>query len=236
MDNTLTIFLYLLGLNPNNDTNFKGYSKHRAIIVGHMVRMSKLYEGFLMHTEKHQYELAGIFIRLIYETDVRIDYFFDSNHKRKTFRNFILISYRAIKAQLKEFINLSQSRSLTAQEKRMRKNMMKLLKSDGITRVELLNNTNWELDRKDFASLLRHLNREDEYASIFGHSSTFVHGNWHDINSFHLTKDGKYYLPKLQYTNVDLRIATFITYICLNRLLAYVKWNQLIIEEKCQAI
>ena len=53
---------------PDAETASKGYTKHRAIIVGHMVRITKLYEGALIHICRSQYELAAIFFRLIFET------------------------------------------------------------------------------------------------------------------------------------------------------------------------
>src|SRR5260370_29639625 len=57
--------LYLLRIGaqlaPNPDTALRGFPKHRAIIVGHMVRMAKLYEGLLMHICGMQLELAAVF-------------------------------------------------------------------------------------------------------------------------------------------------------------------------------
>lgn len=238
MDCTLFGFRYVISLNPSSDyKKFAGYSKHRAIIIGHMVRIAKLYEGFLLHSSKGQYELAGIFTRLIYETDVRLDYFLASKNKKKTMRNFILISYKALKSQLREFDDLSKHHNkLNSLEKEIKKGIMKLLKNDGISKKELFMNKNWNLDGKDFASLLRHLNRENEYAPIFGNSSSFVHGGWHDINSFHLIRYKNHYLPKLHYSAVDLKITTATTYVCLNRMLSYIQWNKLKIENKYEII
>jgi len=64
--------LYLLrigaSLAPNERVANIGFSKQKAIVVGHLVRLAKLYEGLLIHITKRQAELAAIFARLIFET------------------------------------------------------------------------------------------------------------------------------------------------------------------------
>jgi hypothetical protein len=71
--------LYLLRvgacLAPDAITAERGYSKHKAIIIGHIIRLTKLYDGFCLHVSKRQLELAGVFLRLIYETEIRLSYF-----------------------------------------------------------------------------------------------------------------------------------------------------------------
>ena len=61
--------LYLLrvgvSLAPSNLSAKRGYTKHKAIIIGHMVRLTKLYEGLLIHVSNRQLELASIFTHYI---------------------------------------------------------------------------------------------------------------------------------------------------------------------------
>src|SRR5689334_4617136 len=85
-----TLYLLRIGsqLGPNQNVALKGFTKQRAIIVGHMVRMTKLYEGLLMHTCEVQLELAAIFNRLIFETAVKANYLMKA--KRSSFRSFVL--------------------------------------------------------------------------------------------------------------------------------------------------
>jgi len=68
--------LYLLragvALAPTDEKASRGYVKHQAIIAGHMVRITKLYDGFYQHVAKRQLELAGVMMRLIFETDIRL--------------------------------------------------------------------------------------------------------------------------------------------------------------------
>lgn len=226
MNYTLYVLRVGIAVVPNYHIPENGYLKQKAIVVGLMTRLTKLYEGFLTHVSKNQAELAGIFVRLIYETEVKVDYFLRSKQKRKTRRNYILISYRAEKEILKILDDVSKNRELIPIEKRMKERITQLLKQDRISMADLEQNKNWELDGKNFRELLRFLNRDSEYAFGFGSASTFVHGNWHEINTYHLIKEGRYYFPKLSYKSVDPRVACPITILCLDRLEKFMRWNK----------
>ncbi len=69
--------LYLLKLGvysvQDADPANTGYPQPKAIIVGHMVRLTKLYEGALIHISGCQVELARIFFRPILETAMKIE-------------------------------------------------------------------------------------------------------------------------------------------------------------------
>src|SRR5262245_33966921 len=87
-------------LAPDAEVAKRGYTKHRAIVVGHLVRLTKLYSGFSFHTAKRQLELAGVFVRLIYETEARFHYFLQARNKKRAFRSYVLASYRAVRTSL----------------------------------------------------------------------------------------------------------------------------------------
>ncbi|MBN4054723.1 hypothetical protein JYT87_03350 [Nitrospira defluvii] len=65
---------YLLKLSastaPNKEVATRGYTKHKAIIVAHQVRLVKLFHGFSYHVSKCELELASILVRLIYECTI----------------------------------------------------------------------------------------------------------------------------------------------------------------------
>ena len=69
--------LYLLKLGvystSDADTANTGYTQPKAIIVGHMVRLTKLYEGALIHISGYQLELARVFFLPILETAMKIE-------------------------------------------------------------------------------------------------------------------------------------------------------------------
>jgi len=210
---------------PNDKKEEKGYTKHPAIIVGHMIRLTKLYDGFCHHVAKRQLEHAGIFMRLIHETEVRINYFIKA-HKGKAFKSYILTSYRSERQSLIDLEEKAKSRPLLPIEKRIKKSIMACLQKDQISFKKLKAVKNWKIDGKDTMGMLRSLDREWEYSYGFGSSSRWVHGGWLELRKYHLKRKGRYYLPRLDYGNPDPRIAGPITFRCLETLIIFLKWSK----------
>ncbi len=222
--------LYLLrvgaSLGPSEEAANKGFSKHRAIILGHMVRIVKLYEGLLIHISQRQLELAAIFSRLIFETAVRMKYLI-TKAKRKSFRSFVLASYKPEKEILADLDDKAKNRPLIQIEKRIRRKVKARLKRDGISITELMNNRIWNVDGRDFRRILIDLNIGLSYSYMFGSGSHSVHGDWYEISQHHIKKDGRYYTPELTYDDPDPRLACALTRVCLDTLLLYLKWGKL---------
>ncbi len=222
--------LYLLkvgvALAPTEETSHNGYSKQKAIIMGHMVRLVKLYEGILIHISKRQLELATIFMRLILETSTRMNYLIASKSKRKTIRSFILASYKPEKEMLTDLTAKQNNRPLINIESRIKKQIERLLKQDGISKNELANNRIWNVDGKDFRRILSDMGKDLAYSYGFGSGSHYVHGDWHEIRYHHINKMGRYYSPKLNFSDPDPRIACPLTMSCLDTLLLYLGWNK----------
>lgn len=211
---------------PDIETAKKGYSKHKAIIVGHMVRITKLYEGVLIHICNQQLELAHILSRLIIETTIMMEYLIASKSKRESCRSFILASYKPEKEMLKDLKSKAKNRSLIPIEKRMIKSIISRLKRDGISQKELYRNKNWNVDGKNFRDIMKQVNSDSIYTYGFGSTSHHVHGDWRDIEYYHLKQDGRYYTPELFFDEPDPRFTCPITEICLDSLLKYMKWNK----------
>ena len=211
---------------PDAETANKGYAKNEAIIVGHTVRITKLYEGVLTHICSHQQELAHIFFRLIFETAIRMEYLITSESPKKSFQSFILTSYRPEKEMLQDLENNAKQKPLIPIQKRMRKSIISWLRGDGINQKELLENKNWNLDGKNFREIMKTFNLDSMYPYGFGIASHCVHGDWLDIAYYHLKQDGRYYTPDLFFTEPDPRTACPITHACLDSLLKYLKWNK----------
>lgn len=222
--------LYLLrvgvALAPNESTAEKGYTKHKAIILGHMVRMAKLYEGFLMHTANGQLELTAIFTRLIFETDVRMRYMMGSKSSSKSIRSFILASYRSERETIGLLDEQMRHRPPTKIESRIRRKILSRLRKDRITLKELRANTVWRMDGKSFRQILREVDGDEAYYLLFGSSSHNVHGDWYEISIHHLRKQGRYYQPDLEYDHPDPRVACAVTAISLAGLASFLEWTK----------
>lgn len=211
---------------PDAETASKGYTKHRAIIVGHMVRITKLYQGALIHIEKAQYELATIFFRLIFETAIQAEFLIKSKSKRKSCRSFIMASYRPEKEMLEDLKAEAKKGPLNQVGKRVRRKIVSRLKDDRISQTELMCNKIRNVDGKNFRDILKDLDRERQYPYIFGGMSHCIHGDWIEISSNHLHREGRYYEPNLSFQSPDPRLVCPLTHICLEILLLYLKWNK----------
>jgi len=215
-----------MSLAPNNDAANRGYTKHSAVILGHFVRLMKLYDGFCTHIAKRELELAEIFIRLIYETEIRMKYLLSCGHQKKAIRSFILTSYKAEYQSIKDLKEKKSQRQLIPIEKRMLSSMLRDIKEDGISFRELDANRNWKTDGKDIAAMLRHLGQEWQYPYGFGGASRYVHGNWMEMKRRHLRRDGRYYLPKPYFSDPVPQIAVPITFAVLTTSLDFLLWSK----------
>ena len=226
MNRCLNLLRIGIAASPDAETARRGYTKHRAIIVGHLVRLTKLYEGVLIHICSHHQEFAHIFFRLIFETAIMMEYLITSKTKKKSCRSFILTSNRPEKDMLQDLKDKVKQQPPIPIEKRMRKSISARLKRDRITQKELFKNTNWNVDGKNFRDIMKTFNLGSMYSYGFGSASHHVHGDWRDIEYYHLKQDGRYYTPELYFTEPDPRAACPITHICLDSLLKFLKWNK----------
>lgn len=224
MNDTLYLLTISLGLAHDEEEAVTGLPRNPAIVMGHMVRLRKHYEGFLQFTVNRQAELAAIFMRLMYETIVKVDHLFDAENE--SFDSYILFSYKAEKGNLQDLEKKESQRPLTDIEKRIKEKIMNRLNRDGISRETLFENTKWRIDGKSFFDFLKHLNREDEYSYLFGSGSHFVHGGWYEISRHHLKQNGNYYTPQLEYDDPDPRLACPISVLCLHQMEKFVEWNE----------
>lgn len=219
---------YLLSLGvslaPTEQSVAKGYTRNRAIVAGHMVRIVKLYEGLLSFVAGRKLELAAIFTRLVFETAFKMEYLMQA--KKSTFRSFILTSYKSEKEILSDLDAKRKKRPLIPIEKRMMKKIKSRLRKDRISIESLMKTRNWNLDGKHFRRILEDLGLGHTYPYSFGSSSHPIHGDWYDISLYHLQRSGRYYMPKLAYDDPDPRLVCPITIFCLDRLLHYIEWSR----------
>lgn len=220
--------LYLLrvgaALCPDELSTGKGFSKRKAVVAGHIVRMAKLYQGVLIHTADRKIELSSIFDRLLFETIVRAEYFMKS--KNRSLAQYVLISYKPEKEMLSYLESEAKTRPLIQIEKRMKRKMKEKLKKDGVPIKKLMANRQWNLDGKDFRRLMTEVGYGPMYAFSFGCSSHQIHGDWFDISTMHLKKEGRYYTPDLSWGDSDPRSSVPHTIQCLSVLLRYIKWSK----------
>jgi hypothetical protein len=224
MNYTLYLIKVSVSLTKYEKRNEVGLTKHRAIISGLVVRIAKLYNGFIKHIVDREVELAAILSRLIFETEVKLDYLIHSKNKRKSIRSYILGSYKPEKAILLDLNSKLKARKLIPIENRIRSKILNRLKKDCITQKELLNNNIWDIDGKNFRQLLKDRNRDIQYSYIFGSMSHHVHGTWYEISLYHLENEKGHYYPNLKYGFPDPRLVGPLTCLILNSLIGFLKY------------
>lgn len=208
---------------PSQVVAERGYTKNRAIVVGHVVRLVKLYHSFTTHIGKRELQIAYIIVRLIYECIIKMKYLFLA--KRGAFRSFILTSYRAEKEILENLDLIKSQRPLMNVEKVIINKIKRRLRADRISLRQLKANRNWKLDGKDFKQILVSVKKEIDYPFLFGQGSSFIHGNWYEMSIFNLNKKGRYYLPELDFGDPDPRIALPVTIASLHSANDFLRWN-----------
>ncbi len=221
--------LYLLrtgvSLSPDAESAKRGVSRNRAIPLGHLVRLMKLFECFLIHSCENRVEICMIFLRLIFETSIRLEYLLKA--KRSTFRNFVLVSYRPEKEHLADLKSKAKQRPLIPIEKRIYRSVAKCLRRDGVSQSTLGQNRTWDLDGKSFRMLLKDAAyAEWGYSYLFGNGSHFIHGDWRDLSLHHLRRRGRWYQPRPGYKHPDPRVTCAATGICLTTLVRFLRWNR----------
>lgn len=203
----------------------RGVSRHKAVFVGHMARLCKLFDAFYMHTAENQLEIAGVVSRLIFETEIRLSYLMERG-TRKSVASYVLASYRAEKECLVDLSDKASARKLTPAERQIRAKIRSSLRSDGIREADLLVNRVWDMDGKSTRHMLQALGREWQYGYGFAMNSRWVHGSWLELRHYQLSREGRYYMPSPGWAAVDARMAVPITILCLDATQRYLKWSR----------
>ena len=221
--------LYLLRVGaastPNAETAKTGYTKPKAIIVGHMAQLGKLYEGALIHICGPQPELTRIFFRPILEVSINMKHLIQSSGQFCP--NVGLASYPSDLEIFRELKNKAKERSLTPIEHRINELILSQLKKDGISREESTRKNQKNIDEKNVPPSYENSNYNDSlYMYLFQKETDWIHRGWHDLRSHHLIQTGDYYLPDLGFDEPQPRLGCQLTQVCLETLTIYLEWNE----------
>ena len=152
-------------------------------------------------------------------------YLISSRDLRRSCKSFILASYKPEREALKDLKDKERKRTLIPIERRIWRSIMSMLRRDRITQDTLQNNRFWNVDGKNVRAMMRAIKMDEKYAYSFGNGSHFVHGDWIEMRKHHLRRDGRYYSPKMEYTDPDPRVSYPLTNLCLESLLRYLGWS-----------
>ena len=221
--------LYLLKVGaasaPDAKTAKTGYTKSKAIIVGYMAQLAKLYEGALIHICGPQPELTRIFFRPVLEIAINMKHFIHSREQVSP-----SVSPASCPSELEMFRvlkNKAKERTLTPIEHRINELILSRLEKDGISQAELVYNDENNIHEKNPPQFCENSSYNDSlYMYLFQKETDWVHRGWHDLRSHHLTQIGEYYVPNLRFDEPQPRLGCQLTQVCLEILTIYLEWNE----------
>jgi hypothetical protein len=105
-------------------------------------------------------------------------------------------------------------------EERMMSSIKKSFRNSDFEEDQINNSTKWDGKVK---SRIKEIIDPDFYVLIYGNASHAIHGNWQDLITYHLTKDGDGFLPDTDWTYPTLQILTATTILSCDLLHNYVE-------------
>ncbi|MBI3586595.1 MAG: hypothetical protein HY088_05655 [Ignavibacteriales bacterium] len=206
------------------------FELHDAVIVGHMVRIYKLYDQLVYFVGEDKGEIASIFSRLLFETYVIMKYLIVKGNS--SIDNFIKISFKSTIKQYDYLKGIEAQRRLTEIETRIIQKIENRLDIIGLDASVLSANKSWRLDGLSFKGIVDYLSQRDSnsrfwalsYDFLYSNMSSFIHGLWYDLETNHLDRHGDRYSPKGTYDRVDPRYilpASLIPVIACKEFLAW---------------
>ncbi|MGD0591633.1 MAG: DUF5677 domain-containing protein [Bacteroidota bacterium] len=212
----------------NEDT----FELHEAVIVGHLVRIYKLFDQLVYFVSENKGEISQIFSRLMFETFATMKYLIIKGNS--SIDNYIKVSFKSTINQYVYIKEVESKKELVDIERRIIQKIENRIKKVGLDITDLTSNKNWKLDGLSFKGIIDYLKNHDSspslwglsYDFMYGNSSTFIHGLWYDIELNHLMYSNGRYSPKLSYDAVDPRYILSDCFIPVMACIDYLKWRK----------
>lgn len=213
----------------NNITDF---DLNDSVIVGHFVRIFKLYDQIVYFISENKADMACIFSRLLFESYARMKYLILND--KNSIDSYLKTSFKTTLDQYKYLKNKAHDRELFPIEKRMINKIENRINFIEIPLDELLKNKTRNLDNKTFQGILNYLEQNDKgnftwdhtYSFLFGSWSEFVHGSWYDLEINHLRKKGKRLEPKYEYCKSDPRYILPVNTLPIHACIDFLRWRK----------
>lgn len=182
-----------------------------AILIGHMVRLSKLYDSMILLIVKKRAETAMILARSLTETVINLRYLLQHGSP-DLYQKYIKASLVYEKKYWDEIEKCEEKLPAHIVQK-VQSSIQKTFDQAGFK----LEDVNWK-DRHWGNEYIKaqQVDLIDLYEFGFRTASHFVHGTWHDLEFHHLKKNQSgYYQPNLDYTSPTPQIVDGSTIECL---------------------
>ena len=174
------------------------WSRHEAVLVGHVARLYKLVSALLDYTCQHRRETTFIFARLAFECIVNTLFLIknDSADLVASYIEYSLRHEKRLRDRMRETIAARHGVVLPIEE-RMLRSIESSAKASGVELDDIRATSNW--GSKNLFEKARDVGLEDAYLGAFAGPSHSVHGNWQDLLEYHLEADPEGYVANLQW-------------------------------------
>lgn len=164
-----------------------GWDRDQAVVGGHIVRLYKLISALLDQTCQRRRETAFVLMRLAFECVINVRYLI-KHASPELFRSFRETSLKHEYRLLKDIEDRIRARGgvALAIEERMRRSIQRSFRLSGAKVGDEPPSTDRHWGGKSLFERAKDLNLEYVYLVAFGGGSHNVHGNWEDIQEYHL--------------------------------------------------
>lgn len=208
---------YCASVKPNRNLP----ATHKAILIGHMVRLFKLYDTFLLLVAADRSEVAYIFCRLIIEVGIHLEFLMKKGDA-KVFKEYQHASLAHDKKYLERMIQHHDRDARLGNLGPLKKEISLAFERAGFQIPEIADKPEWGGSFRDTFKKAQAVGAELEYNSVFRYSSHAVHGTWSDIEHFHIFHRGDTYLPKTSFKPVGPELLPGMAQYCQTVAMEYI--------------
>lgn len=190
----------------------------QGILMGHMVRLFKLYDTFVFLLADNRIESCILFTRLITDTLFNL-LLLIINGEIELFNKFIRASLAYDKKLLEE-INKRKKDPLLPIEERMINSIKNAFKDEGYEVGDIkVKDKEWQSSNTfELADKLKLL---PLYEFVYRTTSQSIHGSWTEMKTYHLELDGDQYKPNIDFHSPRPQLISTTTRLALEGTKAY---------------
>ncbi len=194
----------------------------QGVLLGHIVRMFKLYDSFLLLVSESRSEIALLALRALTETSITLKYLI-YNINDDLCQKFIKSSL-AYDKKLWDFIqNKIDGREPLSFENRMIESIKKTF-ADTKYNIDDINFKKDKAWHEDLLTLSCKVGLLDDYETIYRTCSRAEHGSWYHLKFYHLVEGENGFEPELNNISPNPQLIIAANLVCLGAALDYLKY------------
>jgi len=195
---------------PSGET----WTRHEAVLVGHLVRLYKLISALLDQTCQRRRETSFIFGRLAFECIVNT-MFLIKNDRPEIIQSYVMRHEKRLRDGIRANIEARGGDAWPIEERMLASIEKSALKSS-IDLDSINPPKNWA--GKNLFQKAQGVGLDAAYLGAFGGPSHSVHGNWQDLLEYHLKADGDGFVLVFEWHQPRPQLLTTIAQLSLETL------------------